>query len=988
MSDLILRPTDSSKMHRAPTEVRAGEYWRWAGPEEDCPKAELRPMALPPEQPLTLLVREIRIHDGDLHSIYLAAHPSWYSSELKILADDFFRVWVLEDQTVAEARREREIAALMGKINDTTALIARGPEAEEQKLLADGIAEAEKQKAYEAWRRVEVNKIASRYGYGQEAARVAEIEALPKEIPAEPVNQANLPAALLPSGDVLAVQKQIERQVLLMKAQQVWISERTSEMQAGFSVVNAYQMEKVTAVTSGISTHISKAENLLKNVHTMKLFLGEGADLTRLNRGQGAASDAPLHLMQRMLFLDEEIYISQKFYEGFTGDDLQDLPGILGANPQILERMLPHPRCVAIARMRRGARPFEFDYSGDVSEMLAQAFEKERQAHIDSRIIILIRDGENVSMVRADEDTSRATRLFPSKAEIDGIYRHRNGEITPQDIEYSDARNAHDDRALHYKRFLLILWGLHEREGAFGDFLPKGENWLKESVASAAFRFVHDEENVLHSGMVRVSDWFVGINANLRAGSRVLIDTRKAFTADSAPTAWRNHHASTPERLRRPTDPYMVATVKRRGRELIVDMPTYKDSWRAKNDKPVMTPLIVTDETGNQVDGIFCLDAARPATVMSYINSRIERETYLNWLSLFDRALPLLKARDEEIALPLSQIDEKDELARAALAHVLHNRRARSAPGVKEGLVAAKISVLWKEALATSKEDLVLIGDLSGRAWRVELWPEQNSVRVAALKLVEVLSGEERRIPAATLEQEFHILRGRRELLALIKEARDWCQAGFTDPDNLDMVLALENSEGLSRLDNPRRWSAEEAEELVLDTANADDIDGMVALPYMDHVLAVCTVPEFKTGTGYWISRNKSMTRSITLRENLFAALIADGHGEIVKAGLRHLLKPAGVEGMFSRLSEQPGARLILSEVGIAKLFERNGEITYRVPSREPAGLKTTEEGIEKIFFAAFYSRISEEQRAHVKASAVIFAGGREDEVLALVPRI
>lgn len=992
MSDLVARPSAKNTMGSAAQVVSAGEYWRWAGPEDQCPSFELKAMALPPELPLTLLVKDVRIHDGDLHSIHLGAHPSWevsgYGSNfpLKILADDFFCNWVFVEKADAEAMREREIGAVMGKIGETTSLIARGPEKDETLLIAAEIESDEKRKAYEVWRQGRVNEIAKRHGYGEEAARRAEIEALPKEIPQEQSSSGNLPAALLPSGDIVAVQKQIEGQVLLMKAQQKWISARTVEMQAGFSVVSAFQMEKVAAVTSGISTHIARATTLLKNVHTMKLFLGEGAELARLVKGQGAPAGEPLHLMQRMLYLDEEIYIGQRFYEGFNGDNLKDLGDILAKNPAILNRMMPHPRSVVIARMRRGSRPFEFDRSGDIGSIMMQIFEKNRQDQVDSRIIILIRDGENVSMALADADISKATRLFPSKAEIDAIYRDRNGEITPHDVEYSDARHAHDDRALHYKRFLLILWGLHEREGVFGDFLSKGENWFLESIANAAFRFIHDEENVLPTDMMPVMAWLEGNNANIRSGSRVLIDTRKAFTIDSAPTAYRKHYANNPEATRWPCAHYVVATVKRRGDELIVDIPTQRESWRKPSPKPSNTPMIILSKNGYEPDGIFCLDAARPATVMRYIESRIERTNYLEWLALFDQAMPLLKARDEDQAALIGRIDEKNEIERAALNFVLHNRRARSAPGAAECKAATAIAEAWKAALNMS-DSPVLVGDLGGKVYALDHWPAEMGIRVRAMALTDIETGEMTRIPATIPAQEHHLLRGSRAYLKLSRAATESAQEGFTTQDSLEILLKMDNSVGLGLIKEPKVWTEAEAEEVITGMIEADAIDGMVALPYVDHVLAVGMVPERVSGKKGWETRHNSITRSLILRESLLARLIEAGFEDQVRKGLAQVMKSYVVDRAISNIKEWT-SRLLVVETSIPSVVGKSGQVQYRLNQGHSSRLVKEATGIEKLLFGYTVFSISDDDRAHARENGQIFACGQDEEVLRLINEV
>lgn len=366
---------------------------------------------------------------------------------------------------------------------------------------------------------------------------------------------------------------------------------------------------------------------------------------------EGAPASEPLHLMQRMLYLDEEIFVSSVMDEGFHAGNMRDLPQLLSANPDLLDRMLPHPRCVAIARIRRKSREFEAPKSLlDVFSLI----EKDQQ---DRFVQILIRDGENVHMVMADEETSRAQRLFPSLAEIDAIFTDRSRydwekrsyqsrEITPFDIEYSDKRGEHDQRALFYKRFLIILWGLQERRQVFGPFIAPDTNWLEETTHARHFRFIHDEENVLTDGLRPVSTWIAEMNAWIRPGSSVLVQGDRIMTPDTAPTAYSSYRGAggyERNRDRQAVNRVDELIVGRRGAELIVQLPT-EQGYR---DKKMNTPVRLREANGTVVSsGALCLDWADAKTLRRYINSRQERASYLSWLALFMGALPIVEARE------------------------------------------------------------------------------------------------------------------------------------------------------------------------------------------------------------------------------------------------------------------------------------------------------------------------------------------------------
>lgn len=611
-------PTSSSSRFTASDGPRLepGTWWRLTDPGHEIAKRDREPGVSAPEHGIVLLLSDLHIVDGEVHSVTLHGHPLLRMGRVKLLHDAFISAFAPCPE--GEALRAAELAAMMGQIQMIGASMSDMPG--DEALIA----------------------------LFPPNPKSPDPAAGPSNAPSEGVQ---LPAALLPSGDVVAAQARIERGIALLEARSAWVKGKTDEMQHGMKIVQSYQEERVAQTLAGISGQRQMAEGLLRNVHTMRLFLGEGVEVDTLLQGASAPASEPLHLMQRMLYLDEEIFVSSVMDEGFHSGNMRDLPGLLSANPDLLERMLPHPRCVAIARIRRKSR--EFETPKNLMEVFS-LIEKDQQ---DKFVQILIRDGENVHMVMADEETSRAQRLFPSSGEIDAIFTDRSRydwekrayqtrEITPFDIEYSDKRGEHDQRALFYKRFLIILWGLQERKGVFGPFIAPDTNWLEETTHTRHFRFVHDEENVLSDGLRPVSTWIAEMNAWIRPGSRVLVQGNRIMTPDTAPTAYSSDRGAggyERHRDRHAANRVDELIVGRRGAELIVQLPT-EQGYR---DRRMNTPVRLREADGKVVtSGALCLDRADAKTLRRYINSRQERASYLSWLALFMGALPIVEARE------------------------------------------------------------------------------------------------------------------------------------------------------------------------------------------------------------------------------------------------------------------------------------------------------------------------------------------------------
>lgn len=308
----------------------------------------------------------------------------------------------------------------------------------------------------------------------------------------------------------------------------------------------------------------------------------------------------------------------------------------------------------------------------------------EREA--DRRIFIFTRDGDRVSMIVADEETSGAKRLFPSDREIDGIYtsnrwQDRGAQMDAADVRYSDARRSHEERALFYKRFLLILWGAHEREGIFGAF-PRGLNWLTAETHMTHFNFVHDEEAGIAVDRQPVIEWIKAHNARLRPGSRVVANFAALFREeDRVPGAWSNTVHRSTEQIRSPVDEWGDAFVAQRGDDLVISIPSKKTwSWDNRGTPKNVNAILAKygKKSWSFPDGAMVIDDMTSAEMEAYIDSRKERQSYRHWMHEMSRALPLVREREEIEAKLIARIEDSaagralSEGARGMLPRAAH----------------------------------------------------------------------------------------------------------------------------------------------------------------------------------------------------------------------------------------------------------------------------------------------------------------------------
>lgn len=650
-----LRPTVTELPfeEKDPTEaVRPGAWWRLVDPAHAFAS---RPRSA---ETLVLMVQEARRVDGELHTVVLRAHPLWKpfteeSRGLKMLADDFLGSF--QPAGDGDAVRAAEAGAAMERVQAAMAAMAAIPNDEPTLLaLSDARREAAAKKARRGSR--DDKKDSAAEDKTRTGADGAEKPAV------------LLPAVLLPSRDVAAAQDKAQRQIALLEGRQAWIEDRGAEMKEAMGLVSAYQDEKVALTMATVSEAQAHANTLLAKVTTLRLFTGEDIDVKTLVEGEGADPAEPLVFMQRLLYLDDEIFVhgldeemGLDLSDGLNADHLGALPDILRTHPELVSRMLPFQRCVVLARIRRERRQHS-ELSESMAGAIRQIFEQIAQEEADRRVLVLVRDGGKLHMVLADEQTSRAERLFPSQAEIQKLFsrRTRRGEvassITPDDLDYTDARVQHDSRALHYKRFLIMFWGLHEREGLFGPFMPGGENWLLSSTHDARFRFLHDEENALEDGRGSIRDWIRGRNSGVAAGSRVVGQWGLAACSSRAPSL-RKHERDRDTVLATPEMAASMEIVRQDAGELVVDVPSVKEVWsrtqRDFTDKKFRARFTLVGKGGSWITQMpeesLCLDTVTATELDSWIAHRGARAIYKTWILGFAHARKVL--REEEAAL-------------------------------------------------------------------------------------------------------------------------------------------------------------------------------------------------------------------------------------------------------------------------------------------------------------------------------------------------
>lgn len=644
-------------------ELAAGQYWRsvkkvpgkkwtqrsWRGGKTRTDGREAMGAGV------TLLVTSLRHVDGELHTIILAPHPTEAKEveERRFLRDEFFDCF--ERELDPAAIRAREIADVEKGIARVQQELIEGP------------------------------------------------KDLPKLNPTAALPTMN---ALIAHADRAAeIRKGAERSVALSQERAKWVQAKVEDLAASTELLAFFHKEQATAALAQVEDTIRYVKHLDAGIQTLGLYTGDGVVVNQLTKGEEAPGSEPLTLYQRKLYMDEEwaVHLADG---GADHDDLEEFAATLADDQALVNRLLPMPRSVVVMRYRRNDK--QYFGENDAQNAIARALANDMANEPNRRTFLLVRNGGNVYQIFSEATTDKAIRLFPTAEEVEKLYRKSASslfrgmdaeEITSDDLLYTDAREDHDAVALFYKRMLVLLWGLNDRLGLFGTFYHRSRfgSWLAQEFQQTHFNFIYDDEGALIDGRPEFSAYVAAMNAHIQSGSRVVCQWKRIMDPVSAPgaTEWeRDKHGDRVKFRYSPDERIGFDIVRKKGNDLAVSVACHYVGWREvarKNADMTISIIEAAKRTSTWEPGVLCLDAVKAADLDYYINSRRQREHYLNYLDLFVFARNCLRIEEAEAAPFVA--------------------------AVRQGLSAASIVV--KDAKdATADERITAAIDESIRLWR------------------------------------------------------------------------------------------------------------------------------------------------------------------------------------------------------------------------------------------------------------------------------
>lgn len=664
--------------------LKSGEYWksRESIPEEAILAGD------------TLLLVSIRWVENKAHTIILRAHPRHYDkyisveydengktvrtqkkmNEHRFLVNDFLNRFDFDPEH--QRSRDSDIAAIhalansyQNEMSETLSTPALMNAVVSKKLLEDEAQERQR----------------------KERSGETSPTALPPALYDESVSRVtgtvvNALQQGVNSNDIQAMAQAAQQQHRIAEIQARWLQAKNAQISETLGKLMPYFNEVPAAAlakTEEVRNYVEEVQSGIKSIY---LYTGESVLVETIRKGESAPANIPLTAVQRKLVIEEEMSVWADVNERFDFRDIPKFFKALSDHPALVDQIFPTQRCVLVMATTNQNKDYGDPWTN-------QVMNKENR-----KVFLMVRDGENLyQVVSPVESHLGSNRLFPSQDEAEAHFKGMDGtQIKFDDVAYTDRLNSFELRALHYRRFLLLICGLDHREKLFGDFYdePPSMNFVSIEFQEKYLRFLHDDDGsgLLASGEDRPSlrDFIKNANGYLRSGSRLLCNWNSMMTPETAPGACKPSRSRSSyrdwEQVATPQHDFSQAIAYRKGQSLLVSVEVkryFTDTYF--NCNVTLTERMRHYDAIDDQLPFLCLDAVDPDELEWYVHSRKHRASHLYYIRFFKTAIKMLREERE------LEID-----ARARMAEAL-NRGNIGAPEERLSIINQAV-IAWRAA--------------------------------------------------------------------------------------------------------------------------------------------------------------------------------------------------------------------------------------------------------------------------------------------------
>ena len=295
--------------------------------------------------------------------------------------------------------------------------------------------------------------------------------------------------------------------------------ERAENLTHCITVAAAEIGAQAMASTFGARRLVSKVETALS---ALSAYVGDEVEVVPVVAGERTAPGTPITVFQAARYMDEEYLVHLKT-GGADYTHWQDFIAHLAERPDILERVLPDRHSLCLMRYRRKERIYA---TGDNLGALYASVLKNME---NRKGFLLYRCGDAVWRIDSPVTELAIKRLFPTEEDMRKPFEsnwREEGPVTRDSVRYKDSYDERERTLVTYRRLLLTLAGIQDREHLFAG-LPKGGDILDAAGREDVFRWIHDDERLLGDDREPLFGWLKRHQEkHLAVGARVLCDWR------------------------------------------------------------------------------------------------------------------------------------------------------------------------------------------------------------------------------------------------------------------------------------------------------------------------------------------------------------------------------------------------------------------------------------------------------------------------------
>lgn len=267
------------------------------------------------------------------------------------------------------------------------------------------------------------------------------------------------------------------------------------------------KIDGINSIVDKMSKQIDKLSYVVQSIET---YAGIKEEVVTLKKGEAASEDIPIVIRQAVLFMDEEIALTD---DDFDWQKISNFDSWLIENDNF-KTILPDEKSIVAIKPRRTRK----NYSEKKDDLYDWVMNKPNQF-----TLFLIRNGENLYRLES-EHIELDDRLFPNVNE----YQEALNKEKSENFFYAGAA-ANIRRTFTMVAFLLQ--GLLDRSTVFSPHHSKC-NFLKFDGFddnSVILRYELDKSHLLTDGRPTVWDWIKQLSAKLTEGKRIILVTNDYY---------------------------------------------------------------------------------------------------------------------------------------------------------------------------------------------------------------------------------------------------------------------------------------------------------------------------------------------------------------------------------------------------------------------------------------------------------------------------